>query len=124
MLSVLLQRSPHREGLDRLVVRLRLRHALVDPLVRDGVVLLLLGALALDALAAHGGVERERRKNQRHGGGEDAARNIDVWTGRSAKVCALVQTRSAVWTSGVVSTFFFDEAAAPISGFARPRACF
>ena len=70
----LLQRSPHRKGLDGLVVRLRLRHALVDPLVRDGVVLLLLGALALDALAAHGGVERERRKNQRHGGGEEGRR--------------------------------------------------
>ena len=34
----------------------------------------------------------------------------------SSSACALVQTRSAVWTRGVVSTFFLDEAAAPISG--------
>ena len=64
-MSYLLQRRPDRKGLDGLVVRLRLRHALVDPLVRDGVVLLLLGALALDALPNDSSVQRERRKNQR-----------------------------------------------------------
>ena len=41
---------------------------------------------ALDALAAHGGVERERRKNQRHGGhaeakGHDADRRPHIGDG-------------------------------------------
>ena len=74
----LLQRSPHREGLDGLVVRLRLRHALVDPLVRDGVVLLFLRALALDALEGDDFVERDRREDQRGSGGEERSRRRPV----------------------------------------------
>ena len=92
-----MQRSPHREGLDGVVVRLRLRHALVHPLIRNGVVLLFLRALALDALEGDDFVERDRREDQRGGGGEERSRRLrgsDIETTRRWRVSA--QSRSQV----------------------------